>query len=84
MWVLSLRNPYIIIFPLVCTCNSLGSTKSDDSACNDKCCDDDGYCKCIDGYIGNNCETCDTGYYVSDVINGENVCSGKWIEIIFK
>ena len=70
--------------PLACICNSFGSTKADDSTCDDKCCDDDGYCKCIDGYIGNDCETCDTGYYVEGVINGENWCSGKWIAIVFQ
>ena len=77
MWVLSLRNPYIIIFPLVCTCNSLGSTKSDDSACNDKCCDDDGYCKCITGHSGTDCNTCDTGYYTSSMIGDEKICTGN-------
>ena len=66
------------IYFQACSCNSQGSTKSDDSACDNKCCDDDGSCKCTTGYTGNDCNTCDTAYYVSNIVNGENTCSGKW------
>ena len=62
---------------LVCICNSEGSTKNDDSACDNKCCNDDGTCKCNIGYSGNDCNTCDTGYYVSDTVQSENTCNRK-------
>ena len=62
---------------LACICNSQGSTKSDDSACDNKCCNDDGTCKCITGYSGNDCNTCDTGYYISATSSSENTCTGK-------
>ena len=68
---------FIILF-VVCTCNSLGSVKSDDSACNNKCCNDDGTCKCSIGYTGDDCNICDAGYYVSANVNGENTCTRKY------
>ena len=61
---------------LECICNSLGSIKSDNSACDNKCCDDDGSCNCAAGYSGNDCNSCDTGYYVSDTVSNENTCTG--------
>ena len=61
---------------LACICNSIGSTKSDDTACDNKCCNDDGSCKCSEGYSGDDCNICDSGYYVSATINGENTCTG--------
>ena len=68
---------------LACICNSIGSTKADDTACANKCCNDDGSCKCSDGYSGDDCNTCDSGYYVSATVNGENTCTGnaKWFQI---
>ena len=51
--------------------------KSDNSACDNKCCDDDGSCNCAAGYSGNDCNSCDTGYYVSDTVSNENTCTGK-------
>ena len=62
---------------LACICNSIGSTKSDDTACDNKCCNDDGSCKCSEGYSGDDCNICDSGYYVSDTVNGENTCTGN-------
>ena len=67
----------MILF-VVCTCNSFGSVKSDDSACNNKCCNDDGTCKCSIGYTGDDCNICDAGYYVSANVNGENTCTRKY------
>ena len=63
--------------PLACTCNSIGSTKSDDTACDNKCCDNDGSCKCSEGYSGDDCNICDTNYYVSATDNEENTCTGN-------
>ena len=72
-----IQNQHSLIFlPLACVCNSLGSTKADDSACDNKCCDDDGSCTCTPGYSTNDCNTCDIGYYVSDTVSNENSCTG--------
>ena len=71
-------NSILIEMALECTCNRLGSTKSDDSACDNKCCNDDGTCKCTIGYSGNDCNSCDIGYYVSDTVNNENNCTGMY------
>ena len=60
-----------------CICNSIGSTKDDGSLCNHKCCNDDGSCTCIMGYVGDDCNTCDSEYYVSFNFNGENTCEGE-------
>ena len=68
---------YSILFSLACTCNSQGSTKHDDSACENKCCNLDGSCKCKAGYSGNDCNTCEVGYYVSATVNGDNSCTGE-------
>ena len=62
---------------LACICNSIGSTKSDDTACDNKCCNDDGSCKCSEGYSGNDCNICDSNHYVSATDNGENTCTGE-------
>ena len=62
--------------PSACICNSQGSTKADDSTCDNKCCDDDGSCTCIPGYSTIDCNTCDIGYYVSDTVSNENSCTG--------
>ena len=70
---------FVIFFPISeCSCNSLGSTKNDDSPCFGKCCNDDNSCKCRIGYIGSNCNQCDIGYYVTNVTNGENTCSNTF------
>ena len=66
---------------LACICNSQGSTKTDDSMCDNKCCNEDGSCKCIVGYSGNDCNACDIGYYVSATFFDENTCSGKYVVI---
>ena len=59
-------------------CNSQGSTKEDGSPCLDKCCNDDGSCQCKMGYTGSNCNSCNDGYYVSNITNGdEKTCSGE-------
>ena len=75
-----------LFFPIACICNSLGSTKADDSTCDDKCCDNDGTCKCTVGYSAIDCNTCDVGYYVSATVSNENSCTGieKNFEMITK
>ena len=71
-----LRNDAFYNSILGCICNMLGSTTADDSDCVNKCCNEDGSCKCITGYSGNDCNDCDVGYYHSSTVNGENTCSG--------
>ena len=61
---------------LACSCNSKGSTKSDDGVCIAKCCNNDGSCKCITGYSGTDCNICDIGFYVSATTSGEKTCKG--------
>ena len=60
-----------------CVCNSKGSTKTDNSNCINKCCNNDGSCKCLPGYSGTDCNSCQNGYFVSAVANGEVECTGN-------
>ena len=41
-------------------------------------CNDDGLCTCNTGYFGDRCNKCENGYYVSNIDNGENTCTGKY------
>ena len=36
------------------------------------------------GYVGSDCNTCDSDYYVSFNFNGENTCEGEWKNLINK
>ena len=61
-------------------CNSKGSVKSDNTKCTDKCCNNDGTCTCMPGYNGKNCQNCTEGYFISDVVDGDKICSGEYID----
>ena len=65
-----------VSFPLLgCMCNSKGSTKADNSVCANKCCNDDGTCKCKPGYSGTDCNNCKDGYFASHIDeNGQITC----------
>ena len=70
---------------LACECNSQGSTKEDGSPCFNKCCNDDGSCQCKTGYIGLNCNNCNSGFYVSSITSGdEKTCSGEESKSFFE
>ena len=51
-----------------CNCNQKGSTTCEKS---------DGKCVCKPGYSNDTCNDCATGHYISSIIDGEVVCSGK-------
>ena len=79
-WKFWIEQTFFMKILLVCLCNSIGSTKSDGSSCNNKCCNDNGSCHCKLGYVGENCNKCDSEYYVSSITNGEVTCSGEWLQ----
>ena len=65
---------------LACKCNSQGSLPNQNNSyihqrgigtCNA------GLCTCTDGYTGNDCNSCQTGFYVSSVDSGESTCTGN-------
>ena len=53
--------------------------KYDNSKCTDKCCNNDGTCTCKPGYNGNNCQNCTEGYIISDVVDGDKICTCEYI-----
>ena len=57
---------------LECDCSDEGSSTCDAQ---------NGSCQCKEGYSGNHCDACDTGFYVSGTnTNGENICTGQlWL-----
>ena len=68
---------YLFWWFLACKCNSKGTFSNrntvyiyqrDNTACNNDS------CACISGYSGNDCNSCDNGYVVTDTENGENMC----------
>ena len=67
------------IFFSVCTCNSKGSIKYDNSECTGKCCNNDGTCTCKPGYTGSNCQNCQGGYILLDVVDNEKNCTSEYI-----
>ena len=68
-----------VIYFSACTCSSIGSVKSDYSECTDKCCNNDGTCTCRPGYTGSNCQDCQEGYILLDVVDNEKNCTGEYI-----
>ena len=58
---------------LECDCSDEGSSTCDAQ---------NGSCQCKEGYSGNRCDACDTGFYVSGTnTNGENICTSELLFI---
>ena len=79
------------VFLKACRCNSLGSipnkrknlyTIKDSNLSRSIC--NQGDCDCKTGYVGKDCNSCQYGYFLSNVSNGEITCDGKYrISIYF-
>ena len=50
----------------------------DSSGCND------GDCTCKLGYSGNDCNSCEEGFFIASVEDGENNCTGEYSLTIVK
>ena len=65
-----------------CDCFANGSLDSDSTVCTDTascpCSNNTGICTCANGYIGDKCYHCDSGFYDEDGdgTNSTAICSG--------